>query len=71
MLKVATFESFTEGAQYHAEGAQQLSWPHTFHSQESQHVRHAEHHVDINYNVGDEVLFWTPAHFPSRSETRL
>lgn len=50
--------------------ARQLSRLHTLHSQQSL-VRHTEHHIKANCDVGDEVLLWTPVRKPGSSEKLL
>lgn len=67
----AVLDPYLEDVLYRAEEARQLARLRTYQSQQDQQLRHADTHSEATYNVGDEVLVWTPARHPGRSEKLL
>lgn len=63
-----SLDTYLQGVLSHAEDVRQLSRIRTLQSQQQQIIRHAEHHPTVSYNVGDEVLVWTPSRQTGRCE---
>lgn len=64
-------DSYNEDVLYRAEESRQLARLRTFKSQQDQRLRHSEQHREVTFNVGDEVLLWTPVRQVGRSEKLL
>lgn len=64
-------DSYNEDVLYRAEESRQLARLRTFKSQQDQRLRHSEQHREVTFNVGDEVLLWTPVRQIGRSEKLL
>lgn len=54
-----------------AEDARQLARMHTQESQQHQKLRYDACHLPTTYNIGDEVLLWTPLRAPGKSQKLL
>lgn len=61
-------EHYIDEVTSRAEDARQLARIHTFQSQQQQRLRHADLYRPTYYNVGDEVLLWTPSRVAGRCE---
>lgn len=66
-----TSDLYVEDEHYRAEEPRQLARHRTLHSQQDQHERHAEHHAEVLYDLGNKVVIWTPAWLRKQSEKLL
>lgn len=67
-IEDSSLDNYAQDVLYRAEEVRQLSRIRTLASQQQQIIRHAEHHPPVSYNIGAEVLVWTPSRQPGKCE---